>query len=306
MRSASDTICLPEGSIFEGNVMEERHLHMQDGNCIEKAAAAIAAARSMIITAGAGMGIDSGLPDFRGPRGFWRAYPMYERLGIDFAGAANPRNFEGDPAFGWGFYGHRSSLYRVTTPHEGFAILLKWLDRFGLKSFVLTSNVDGQFQKAGFPEDRIVEVHGSIHHLQCIGPCSQLIWENVDEIPVDLSTMRACSIPLCLRCGGVARPNILMFGDRSWISTRSDRQHAKFHWFLDEECIEPVVVVEIGAGTAIPTIRKLSEGLGRELRANVIRINPGESDITMPHISISRGALETLKEIEAVFTNMEQ
>src|SRR3990170_4287678 len=81
-------------------------------------------------------------------------------------GAANPRNFHGDPAFGWGFYGHRTNLYRDTRPHEGFRILARWIERFGLAHFVVTSNVDGQFQKAGFREEEILEVHGSIHHLQ--------------------------------------------------------------------------------------------------------------------------------------------
>ena len=49
-----------------------------------KAAKAICKADAMIVTAGAGMGVDSGLPDFRGDQGFWNAYPMYERLGINF------------------------------------------------------------------------------------------------------------------------------------------------------------------------------------------------------------------------------
>ena len=79
-----------------------------------KAADAVKSAQAMVVTAGAGMGVDSGLPDFRGDQGFWNAYPMYERLGINFVGAANPANFEGDPAFGWGFYGHRTNLYRET------------------------------------------------------------------------------------------------------------------------------------------------------------------------------------------------
>ena len=58
-----------------------------------RAAEAIRSARSMVITAGAGMGVDSGLPDFRGDRGFWNAYPMYERLGLSFVDAANPAHF---------------------------------------------------------------------------------------------------------------------------------------------------------------------------------------------------------------------
>ena len=45
-----------------------------------RTADAIGRADSLVITAGAGMVVDSGLPDFRGERGFWNAYPMYERL----------------------------------------------------------------------------------------------------------------------------------------------------------------------------------------------------------------------------------
>ncbi len=62
-----------------------------------RAAEAIRNAGALVITAGAGMGVDSGLPDFRGDKGFWQAYPMYERLGISFVGAANPEHFERDP-----------------------------------------------------------------------------------------------------------------------------------------------------------------------------------------------------------------
>lgn len=113
------------------------------------------------------MGVDSGLPDFRGPQGFWRAYPMYRALGIDFVDAANPVHFDKNPAFGWGFYGHRTRLYRQTEPHAGFGLLRNWAERYRLQSFVVTSNVDGQFQKDGFAAERILEVHGSIYHLQC-------------------------------------------------------------------------------------------------------------------------------------------
>src|SRR6185369_1821164 len=116
----------------------------------------------------------------------------------------------------WGFYGHRTNLYRETVPHEGFALLRRWIELLGLDHFVVTSNVDGQFQKAGFAEDRLLEVHGSIHHLQCLRPCCPAIWANEEQIPVDMATMRADHIPRCPHCGGVARPNVLMFGDFSW------------------------------------------------------------------------------------------
>ncbi|MDO3376994.1 SIR2 family NAD-dependent protein deacylase [Geoalkalibacter halelectricus] len=263
-----------------------------------KAAEAIAAARALVITAGAGMGVDSGLPDFRGDQGFWKAYPMYQRLGINFIGAANPAHFQRDPAFGWGFYGHRTNLYRQTEPHAGFSLLREWIERFNQDHFAVTSNVDGQFQKAGFDEDAILEVHGSIHHLQCLTPCRTAIWSNHEEIPVDFASMRAQHIPKCIHCGGTARPNILMFGDYSWLSDRTRQQEHNFDAFLCDHRDDPLVVVEMGAGTAIPTIRHLSEQLGYRYGATVIRINPREAQISGPHVSLSCGGLEGLRGID--------
>jgi hypothetical protein len=101
----------------------------------QDAARAIKNARTLVITAGAGMGVDSGLPDYRGEKGFWKCYPMYEPLGLNYYDAANPMHFEEDPAFGWGFYAHRIDLYRKTTPHQGFQLLLKWISRFEMDSF---------------------------------------------------------------------------------------------------------------------------------------------------------------------------
>lgn len=263
-----------------------------------EAARAIAAADALVITAGAGMGVDSGLPDFRGDQGFWKAYPMYERLGLSFVDAANPYHFRSDPAFGWGFYGHRTNLYRATVPHAGFTLLRDWIERFDLDHFVVTSNVDGQFQKAGFDEENILEVHGSIHHLQCLEPCRGAIWANQEQIEVDLATMRAKTIPRCIHCGGTARPNILMFSDFSWLSDRTRRQEHHFDAFLCDHRDERLAVVEMGAGTAIPTIRHLSEELGYRYGARVIRINPREAQITGPHVSLSCGSLSGLAGID--------
>ncbi|MCM2358818.1 MAG: NAD-dependent deacetylase [Geobacteraceae bacterium] len=264
-----------------------------------KAAEAIRHARALVITAGAGMGVDSGLPDFRGDRGFWNAYPLYERLGLSFVAAADPAHFERDPSFGWGFYGHRTNLYRETVPHPGFSLLQDWIGLFRLDWFVVTSNVDGQFQKAGFAEENILEVHGSIHHLQCIHPCSQAIWPNSETIRVDFATMRARQIPRCIHCGAAARPNILMFGDWSWISDRTARQELQFDQFVTDHRGASMVVIELGAGTAIPTIRHTSEQLGRRCGATVIRINPREAQIAPPHIAINCGALAGLRGIAA-------
>jgi NAD-dependent SIR2 family protein deacetylase len=265
---------------------------------VAECAKAIRQARGLLITAGAGMGVDSGLPDFRGDTGFWKAYPLYARLGLSFVDAANPAHFRRDPAFGWGFYGHRCNLYRDTMPHEGFQILRRWIDRYALTSFVVTSNVDGQFQKAGFADDAILEVHGSIHHLQCLEPCSPAIWPNRAELTVDSATMRASSWPRCLSCNGVARPNILMFGDFSWLGERTEAQHDRFQQFLCQAAEEPLVVVELGAGTAIPTIRHISEQVGRSRHGLLVRINPREAQGPAGTLSMPIGAMAGLAAID--------
>ncbi|MDQ3578948.1 MAG: NAD-dependent protein deacetylase, partial [Actinomycetota bacterium] len=129
---------------------------------LDRAAELIDNADAVLVCAGAGMGVDSGLPDYRGNQGFWRAYPPYARLELDFTAIADPAHFVSDPELAWGFYGHRLDLYRDTVPHKGFDVLKRWNAR------VFTSNVDGQFQRAGFTD--VAEVHGTIHWLQCLVP----------------------------------------------------------------------------------------------------------------------------------------
>ncbi|MBX9687230.1 MAG: hypothetical protein K2X27_11045 [Candidatus Obscuribacterales bacterium] len=270
---------------------------------ISKAAELVKNARSLIITAGAGMGVDSGLPDFRGDSGFWQAYPLYEKLGINFVEMATPRHFQDDPEFGWGFYGHRSELYRKTVPHEGFSILRNWIERFAFDSFVVTSNVDGQFQKAAFPEDRIVEVHGSIHFLQCQSPCTHEIWENDVSFEIDLETMRSKNLPRCSSCLEPSRPNVLMFNDWWWLPVRTNKQQKRFEAFIST-CKKPLLVLELGAGTSVPTIRHAGETLGRRHDATVIRINPREAQIPGPHLSIDSSAAIALKKIEYLLSQV--
>ena len=87
------------------------------------AAKALLESKSIFIGAGAGMGVDSGLPDFRGKEGFWKEYPYLRKLKVPFETMANPRWFKDDPHLAWAFYGHRLNLYRSTKPHQGFTLL---------------------------------------------------------------------------------------------------------------------------------------------------------------------------------------
>ena len=257
-----------------------------------QAAEWIKQADSLLITAGAGMGIDSGLPDFRGPGGFWAVYPALGKARIAFESIASPTAFETDARLAWGFYGHRLDLYRRTVPHGGFAQLLAMARDKHHGAWALTSNVDGQFQKAGFATERVCEIHGSIHHLQCLAGCSDQIWPAEDFQPrVDAENCRLLGeLPHCPRCGGLARPNILMFGDWGWHERRTALQHQRLQRWL--ATVKRLVCIEIGAGTHIPSVRHFSENCGGRL----IRINPHEAH-TAHGMSIALGGLDGISQI---------
>lgn len=276
---------------------------------VRLAAAAIKASDALLVTAGAGMGVDSGLPDFRGTQGFWRAYPVIAKLGISFEEMANPSWFRDDPALAWAFYGHRLNLYRNTAPHAGFSQLLEVGRSKPHGYFVLTSNVDGHFQRAGFAPKRIVECHGSIHHFQCSANCTDEIWDAANEIVnIEGGTFRAREpLPGCRNCPALARPNILMFGDWLWLGHRTVQQHERLSTWLDELSKQSakVAVVELGAGGAIPTVRQTSERVVQGLGGTLIRINPREDGVPTGHIGLPLGAAEGIQQICDYATRLE-
>lgn len=267
---------------------------------VSQAAATIDGADALVVAAGAGIGVDSGLPDFRGNEGFWRAYPPYRHLDVSFVDMANPAGFHRDPERAWGFYGHRRALYRRTTPHPGFAVLRHWCEQAPDGGFVFTSNIDGQFQAAGFDPDAIVECHGTLHREQCIGECGQPPWQAGDEVAVDETTMRAVPpLPACPGCGGLARPNVLMFGDWGWDPVLHDAQQRRLEEWLSWAGGGRLAVVEVGAGSAVPTVRRFSETLVHRLGASLVRINPREPGVPAGQIGIAAGAKDVLLAIDA-------
>lgn len=274
---------------------------MSTDDKVRQAAVAIHAADALLVTAGAGMGVDSGLPDFRGTQGFWRAYPVIAKLGLSFEEMANPAWFKNDPALAWAFYGHRLNLYRDTAPHAGFSRLLEIGRSKPHGYFVFTSNVDGHFQRAGFAPERIVECHGSIHHFQCSVSCTDEIWDaSGSVVSIDDERFHALEpLPRCRNCLALARPNILMFGDWSWLGERTDQQHERFSAWLDELSRQSakVAVIELGAGGAIPTVRHTSERVIQRLGGKLIRINPRDDSVPTGHLSLPMGAAEGIQRV---------
>ncbi len=269
-----------------------------DPATLQRAADLITQADALIVAAGAGMGVDSGLPDFRGQEGFWRAYPALAKARIDFHRIASPSAFVASPDLAWGFYGHRLALYRRTQPHHGFELLRQWGERMPKGLSVFTSNVDGQFQRAGFDPQQIHECHGSIQHLQCLLPCCAAIWPAQDFLPeVDEETCQLRNTaPRCPQCGGLARPNVLMFSDWGWIEDRTAAQASRQEGWMS--AVKRPVVIELGAGTAIPSVRHFSQRVIHEIGGRLIRINPREPEVpTRLDVGLPVGAVAGLDAI---------
>ena len=252
---------------------------------ITLAAQRIVDADSLVICAGAGMGVDSGLPDFRGAAGFWKAYPALGSEGIRFEDIANPSAFVENPSLAWQFYSHRINLYRQTKPHAGFGILKRLCESKAHGGFVYTSNVDGHFQRAGFAEERVNECHGSLSYLQCVEPCRQAVW------PLG-GALNETTLPLCPHCGELARPNVLMFNDWGHVHERAEDKYEVFEAWLTG--VRNPVVIELGAGINIPSVRRYAASL----ELPIVRINPQDHAITPPHIGLPMTALRGLLALE--------
>ena len=99
----------------------------------------------------------------------------------------------------------------------------------------------------------------------------------------------------CPRCRAIARPNILMFGDSRWLAAHSEAQYERFAAWRAR--VRRPAVIELGAGTHIPSVRRLCETQGVPL----VRINPREPAVTAGKgVGIAAGALEALRRIHAI------
>jgi len=290
-------------------------------SAVTRAAEALATCDAWIITAGAGMGVDSGLPDFRGSTGLWKD----RKVALSYEDMSDDKWFREDPAFAWGVNYTQIAMYRRTEPHAGFAVLLRWAAELAKPYYVFTSNIDSQFEKAGFPEDKVATCHGDIHHVQCTErTCRGLdknkedeVW-NADCIPdgldseIDPGSLRFKDLASlepsyfhCPRCGRLARPNVWFCHDRNYVSRQSGiRRHDSFNKFVQDihERGRCLVVVECGGGMAIPTVRIESEDAVERAGSGslLVRINPTDCRVPVERaVGIPFGACEGVKRIDA-------
>jgi NAD-dependent SIR2 family protein deacetylase len=257
---------------------------------------------SIVVFAGAGIGVDSGLEQYRGDNGIWIKKININGREVDFMELCSDFAFENEPKRAWAFFGSLIKRYKETAPHDGFYKLLKILE--GKEYFVVTSNVDEHFQKAGFDENRIWECHGSVFKMECINVKEKEIWITPD-FEIDFEKFEAIEpIPRCPNCGGVCRPNVFMFGDRFWVTAKSSHQEVKYKKWLknQQDNDRNIIAIEIGAGKTIPTIRSYAECLTYG-KYHLIRINPFDAEVKIEnHVSIPLSAKEGIDHIYQIKT----
>lgn len=252
--------------------------------------------KGIIILTGAGMGVDSGLADYRGNSGQWGK--VEGDTNLNAIEVVNPKYFSENTRYVWKMFAQRMIEYKTTKPHTGFDILKRWINDYKLDYFVITSNIDEHFIKSGFDEKKYRELHGNIFYMQCNKPCNNKVWRydfKIEQLIIDIENE---NYPKCPDCGELIRPNVYMFRDYAYISTRSDEQEIRFQEFLQKHNENDIVVIEIGSGPHVQSIRKKTRMLGIKHNAKIIRINPKDFKIKEPHIGIDKGALDALKEID--------
>ncbi len=253
----------------------------------------------LLITAGAGMGVDSGLPDFRGNEGLWRAYPLLKKQQFSFAKIATEKGLQQFPKLAWALFGHMFDLFNATRPHEGFKILLETAQK-KKDYFVVTSNIDSHFQKAGFDAQRIYEIHGRLNTFEC-SACKN-IWQPDTNFRFDIDPklMNLKGVPKCPHCGKMARPNVLLFKDLGYNHQESDEQASRFNDFMHkyDQGDHHIAILEFGAGKGVPSIRNLGEYIFSKVeQSSLIRVNPLDYDGPENVIGLPVGALKAIRTI---------
>jgi len=266
---------------------------------LEEAAHQLLQAEAVVIHTGAGMGRDAGLADYRGDDGGqWGG--LEAKTGKSIFELVTPKNFKENPQFAWQFFGERLAEFQEKPPHEGYFLLKKWIEKFGWDYFIQTSNIDRHFQQAGFPEERIREVHGSLSHFQAEDPEQYPeVWGNTIPPKQLLTDAQQGIFPKTPDGKQPARPNVYMFRDFTYVASRSKAQKENYLTFLEKNKTKKIVVFEIGSGPHVQTIRIKTREL-RKLGAFVIRINPKDFKIKTPHIGLSLGALEALQALDVL------
>jgi len=173
---------------------------MNDRSTIEAVRAWIDEARRIVVLTGAGISTDSGIPDFRGPRGVWTRNPKAEKL-------SDIRHYLADPEVRRLSWQSRLDHAAWSAQPNAGHLALVGLERRGKLHALITQNIDELHQVAGNSAERVIEVHGTMRKVVCMscgwrGPMQQTL-ERVRAGEDD---------PSCQGCGGILKSATISFG----------------------------------------------------------------------------------------------
>lgn len=238
------------------------------------------AADAIVVGAGAGLSASAGF-DYGGERfrrnfaAFERAYGFHDMYSGGFYPYRSPEAY-------WAFWSRMILLNRYEAgAGEPYRLLLRLLQ--GRDYFVLTTNVDHQFQKAGFDKERLFYTQGDYGLFQCSGPCCQQTYDNEALIRQMAERQENLQIPgeLLPRCPVCGRPMTmnLRCDDRFVQDAGWDAAAARYQAFLDRTSESRVVYWELGVGMNTPGIIKVPfwQFTAKNPRAVYVCVNQGEA-----------------------------
>ena len=154
------------------------------------------------ILTGAGISTDSGIPDFRGPRGVWTLHPEHEKL-------STIGYYMTDPEVRRRSWQLRRATYAVNPQPNAAHRAIAELDASGAVALrVITQNTDGLHQLAGLPPRKVLELHGTSRAVTCTGcGAGSSIADAFARIDAGEPD------PPCLQCGGILKTATVMFGE---------------------------------------------------------------------------------------------
>ncbi len=155
--------------------------------------------RRIVALTGAGISTESGIPDFRSPGGIWSTRQPVQFQ--DFIASEESRLEDWDRRF------EMLGFFNAAEPNAAHVALTD-LARSGSLQLLITQNVDGLHQRAGFPEDRLVEIHGNSTYATCLS-CAMPA-----ELEAQREDVEAGRSPVCGRCGGYLKAAVVSFGQQ--------------------------------------------------------------------------------------------
>ena len=160
----------------------------------------LADARRVTVLTGAGISTDSGIPDYRGPNGVWTRDPDAEKL-------VTLSYYLADPDIRRRSWLMRRDMGALDVrPNAGHHALVD-LEHQGRLRTLVTQNVDGLHQAAGSTPERVLEIHGTVHEVECLGCGAR---SSMDDALARVAT--GDPDPACLVCGGILKSATISFG----------------------------------------------------------------------------------------------